>query len=254
MVLLDIETSPLTGYCWDTYQTNVLKVIEPSKIISVAWKELNADETFCKALPDYKGYKKGVVDDEKLIREVWKVLDEADILIAHYGNAFDFKKLNARFVWYGLTAPSQYKTVDTKSVAKKYFKFDANSLNALGTYLNVGQKINNGGFELWTRCLEEGDKDAWALMKEYNVQDVVLLEKIYLRLRPYMENHPSLSVLVENTAGDITCPTCLSHNIHRRGFSMTRTGRRQRFQCNDCGSWSSGPYVKSKNVLVNDDD
>lgn len=118
------------------FDTNILKVLEPSKIISVAWKELEVDNLTVKCVADYKGYKKGELDDEKLVREVWEILDRADVVIAHHGDAFDIKKLCTRFVFYGLSAPSAYKSVDTKKVASKYFKFESNSLNNLGVYLD----------------------------------------------------------------------------------------------------------------------
>ena len=242
LIFLDIETSPIYGLSWETYDTNILKVIEPSKIISIAWKELHEEETHCKTLFDYPRYEGGIVDDTQLVKEAWAVLDEADIVCAHYGNAFDLKKLNSRFVYHGLNAPSAYKQIDTCKEAKKNFKFDSNSLNSLGEYLGVGKKIENGGFGLWLRCIE-GDPKAWELMKQYNIQDVVLLEKVYLRLRPFMTSHPSLVNLKENPADTLACPTCASTDVQKRGFSITRTGRRQRFQCRTCGSWSSGQLI-----------
>lgn len=221
-------------------------MLEPSKIISVAWKELHAKETKVKSIYDYPNYKKGFIDDKKLVEEVWDVLDKADIVIAHHGDAFDIKKLNSRFIYHGLNAPSAYKTIDTKKVASKYFKFDSNSLSNLGVYLKEGDKISNGGFNLWVQCIA-GDKKAWDRMKEYNQQDVVLLERIYLRLRPFMENHPNLNIVAN--VSDQSCPSCLSKKLTKRGFSMTKTTKRQRFQCTDCGSWSSGPYEKIKSML-----
>lgn len=250
LTFLDIETSPIVGYTWTTFDANVLKIIEPSKIISVAWKRLGDDKVTVKSIADYKGYKKGIVDDKQLVKEVWNVLDEADIICAHHGDAFDLKKLNARFVWYDLNAPSFYKSIDTKKVASRYFKFDSNSLNNLGAYLNLGSKLENGGFDLWVRCIA-GDPEAWLKMKEYNAQDVTLLEQVYLKLRPFITNHPNLTVIADGSGEpSADCPTCLSSAVVKRGFSITRTGRKQRFQCNDCGSWSSGSYVKVKTSLL----
>lgn len=248
-VFLDIETSPLIGYAWQTYDTSILKVIESSKVISVSWKYLNEPTTHVKCIADYHGYTPNVVDDEKLIREVWYVLDEADIISAHFGDAFDLKKLNARFAYYGLNSPSPYQTIDTKKVASKYFKFDSNSLNNLGAYLNVGQKIVNGGFDLWIRCMS-GDLDAWELMKSYNTQDVVLLEQVYFKLRPFIKNHPDLNV---NKSEEV-CTSCASTNVQKRGFSPTKLGKKQRYQCSDCGSWSTGSWTRNKKEDVVEED
>ena len=250
--LIDIETSPILSWTWETYQTNVLKILEPSKILSVAWKQFGDIDVTVKTIADYKGYKPGVIDDKKLITEVWKVLDDADVVIAHHGDAFDIKKLNARFIYHGLNAPSKYQTIDTKKVASKYFKFDSNSLNNLGALFGIGAKVNTGGFDLWVQCIA-GDPEAWAHMAEYNAQDVTLLEQIYLKLRPYITNHPNLNVITDRAGDEFACPTCMSHDVQKRGFAVTRTGKKQRYQCSSCGSWSSGPYIKSKNVLVHDD-
>lgn len=241
--LLDIETSPITAYTWGTYDQNVLKVLQPSQIISVAWKWLGEKTVHVKTIYDYSSYKNGIVNDVDLIKDVWKVLDEADVIIGHHSDSFDLKKLNARFVINGLNAPSFYETVDTKKVASRKFLFDSNSLNSLGQYLGVGQKVNNGGFDLWLRCIA-GEKTAWDLMKKYNVMDVVLLEKVYLKLRSFMTNHPSLPLIANFDKSIECCQTCMSNNITRRGFSLTKTGRKQRYQCSDCGSWSVGPFKK----------
>lgn len=242
VVLLDIETSPITGYTWSTWDANVLKILEPSKIICVSWKELNSEETHVRALCDYKGYKKGKLDDKALIEEIWHVLDEADVVVAHHGKSFDLKKLNTRFIYYGLNAPSKYEVVDTKVSASRYFKFDSNSLDNLGQYLGLGKKESTGGFELWLGCMQ-GEPDSWDKMKRYNVQDVNLLEKVYLSLRPFISNHPNLALLGD-VKSDLTCPSCLSGNVSKRGFSVTKTGRKQRFQCGDCGSWSTGKFER----------
>lgn len=245
VILLDIETSPLVGFAWGTYQQNVLKVLEPSKIISVAYKELGDENKIkVKSIADYKNYKKGIVDDTELIKEIWGVMDRADVIIAHHGDSFDIKKLNSRFVIHGLSAPSEYETVDTKKAASRYFKFDSNSLDNLGTFLGVGNKIANGGFDLWVRCMA-GDSDAWKRMKDYNAQDVLLLERVYLKLRPFIANHPNLTLVSPDKHSDATCGTCLSNNVAKRGFSVTKLGRKQRYQCNDCGSWSTGAWKRN---------
>lgn len=246
VILLDIETSPLVGFTWGTYDTNVLKVLQSSQIMSVAWKDLNAKRCNCKALIDYPGYKAGKLDDEKLVREIWGVLDKADVVIAHYGDGFDLKKLNARFAYYGLNAPSAYKSIDTKKVSKKYFIFDNNKLDSLGSYFKIGNKLTTSGFSLWTDCID-GKPEAWSRMKKYNQQDVILLEKVYLRLRPFMSGHPNLNAITE-TVG-CSCPSCQSKSLTKRGFSFTRVSKKQRYQCNDCGSWCSGPYIKLKDVF-----
>lgn len=247
---LDIETSPLVGYAWATYDTSIIKVLEHSKVISCSWKFLGSDETYVRAISDYDTYQPGKINDEALVKEVWRVLDESDIVVAHYGIQFDFKKLNARFVYYGLNAPSSYQVVDTKKEASRHFKFDSNSLNSLSEYFGIGSKVENGGFGLWERCIA-GDKEAWDMMKKYNTQDVVLLEKLYLILRPFIKTHPNVSLI--NEQKELACPSCAGTSLSKRGFSFTRTGRKQRYQCNGCASWSVGSLQKVGKVSQESD-
>lgn len=246
IILADIETSPILGYAWQMYDTNILGVVDPVKVICGAWKRLNEKDVSVRALCDYPEYQPGVVNDKELVTELWHVLDEADVIIAHNGDSFDCKVLNARFVANGLNAPSDYKTVDTLKSAKKYFRFNNNTLNELGLYLGEGKKAPTGGFETWTKCMA-GDQSAWNRMKKYNAQDVELLERVYLRLRPFIGNHPNLNTISPPRVKqfEFPCQSCQSVNTSKRGFSVTKLGRYQRYQCSDCGSWSSGPYERS---------
>jgi len=72
-------------------------------------------------LPDYKLFKSEPQNDKYLIKELWDVFDQADIIIAHHGDGFDIKKSNARFVFHNLQPPSPYKSIDTLKIARKYF-------------------------------------------------------------------------------------------------------------------------------------
>lgn len=246
VLLIDIETSPIRAFVWTMWDANVLKVLEPSKIMCAAWKFIGDKTTSCKSVSDYSSYKAGEVNDEELVKELWDVLDSADVVIGHNSDSFDIKKINTRFISHGLSAPSSYQTIDTLKIAKKYFKFESNSLDQLGKYLHEGQKEHTGGFSLWDNCIA-GEKQSWTRMKKYNIQDVILLENIYLRLRPFITDHPNLS-LIKNGATVEACPACMSKNISKRGFSYTKAGRKQRFQCTDCGSWSTGKWESVKAV------
>lgn len=244
-MFIDVETSPLLGWAWQVYETNIISVLEPTKILCCAWKYLGDKDVFVRGLCDYPDYLGTDLDDGPLVKDIWKVLDEADIVIAHNGDAFDIKILNARFIAAGLSAPSDFKSIDTLKVAKKYFKFTSNSLNELGGYLDEGRKAETGGFATWVGCMK-GDKECWERMKKYNQRDIELLERIYLRLRPFMSSHPNLNTISPKTLkkDEFACQVCQSVNTTKRGFSVTKMGKYQRHSCNDCGSWSSGAYER----------
>ena len=204
------------------------------------------DEHITKGLPDYPGYKKGSEDDRKLVKELWHLLDKAEIVIAQNGDAFDLKKINTRFAYYGMPPPSPYRTVDTLKVARRYFAFNSNKLDYLGEYLGLGRKIKHEGFELWKRCID-GDLKAWKQMKAYNRQDVVLLEKVYLHLLPWIKNHPNL----DNYSDTTVCPKCGSKELQRRGYQFNQTTKYARIQCKNCGGWSRSPVnIKDRRSIT----
>jgi len=238
------------GYTWGAFEENMLEILEHSQIMSCAWKTLGSNDLTIKALPDYSSYKPGLMNDYLLVKEIWDVLDQSDIVIAHHGLEFDIKKLNTRFVFHSMNAPSYYQVIDTKKVASKHFKFASNSLNNLGKYFGVGTKKQNEGFGLWMKCML-GDKEAWKTMKEYNGQDVTLLENVYLKLRPFMSSHPNLN-LIADTGVEGACGSCQSTSTIKRGFQTTKLGKKQRYQCLDCGSWSLGAWQRRPLMAAND--
>lgn len=111
----------------------------------------------------------------------------------------------------------------------------------------------NSGFELWLECLRQNE-EAWAEMRKYNIQDVLTLEEVYTKMRPWIRNHPNVGVLKEEH--DTVCPKCGSARLVHRGYATTSVGKYQRYRCSDCGGWSRSrfsvyPKEKRKALLVN---
>jgi DNA polymerase elongation subunit (family B) len=243
ILLLDLETAPNTAYIWAHYEQNALKHLRQWYILAFCAKWIGG-ETVSKCLPDYEGYQPNTDNDKALVSDLWNLFNQADVIIAHNGDAFDIKKTNARFLIHGFNPPSPYKSIDTKKIARRYFRFNSNKLDDLGNTLGVGRKMKHTGFELWDDCIN-GDLEAWELMRMYNRQDVLLLERVYERLKPYMTNHPNMAILSEIKNG---CPVCSSTNLNKSGFSITATGKKERFQCLDCGAWGVGNHKKVTDI------
>jgi hypothetical protein len=236
-LLYDLETSPLISYTWGIYEQNVIKIKEQAHILSFAYKWLGDKSVKAYSLPDFKG------DKKKLVEKLHELFDEADVIIAHNGNHFDNKVANREFVRFNLTPPSPYKTIDTLSVARSKFKFQSNHLNDLGEFLGVGKKVETGGFGLWLACMNN-EEWAWKKMVKYNKQDVALLEAVYLKLRPYMANHPELV-----SSPKKICPMCGSDKLHSRGWSFTTAFMKKRYRCQGCGKWLLGESVRYKDKV-----
>ena len=221
ILLLDIETSPIVSYTWGIYEQDVIKRIKTFTILSCAYKWLGGKTQIlaCDSQSEYS-----------LLRKLRSLLCKADVVIAHNGDSFDIKKINARMIVHKLPPPSPYITIDTKKEARRVAGFDSNALNNLGVDLGEGEKVKHRGFDMWEGCMAGVRRD-WTDMKHYNKRDVDLLERVYLRLRPWMQTGQSLS-------DGLTCPKCGSSCLQQRGFQRNRLTVMQRLQCQDCHGWS----------------
>lgn len=235
ILLFDIETTPNLAYVWGKWEQDVIEYKKEWELLSFAYKWLDEKEVHCETRQNQK-------DDYKLCVKLHKILSEADVVVAHNGNAFDIKKSKARFLYHNLPPITPLVTVDTKLVAKSVFNFNSNSLNDIGKYLKVGQKQKHTGFELWLGCMSD-DKDAWKLMIKYNKQDVVLLEKVYKAMKPWLARHPSVSALNNVKDG---CPKCGSLDVVKKGVGAGFSNLRQKMNCKSCGGWYLVKYIGNK--------
>jgi hypothetical protein len=207
-------------------------------MFSYKWAHEKTVKTCC--LPDFPRYNRHKHDDKDLCGVLHRLMDDADIICAHNGDAFDIKKINSRLITNGFSPPSPFKTIDTLKAARKAFKFDSNKLDNIGRYLNEGRKIPNTGAALWRGCVN-GDPKSWRIMRRYGKQDTDLLARVYERIKPWMPNHPNLNLYTGRDA----CPTCQSTRFTRRGINYAKSTARQRMLCLDCNSSWSGETIRS---------
>lgn len=233
ILFIDIETAPLTSYTWSLFDVTIpLNMIKKDwHLLSYSAKWLGSKKVFYK---DQRN-SKNIEDDKHLLQEIWKLLDEADIVIGQNSKSFDIKKLNARFIMNGFKPPSSYKQIDTLRLAKKYFGFTSNKLEYLTKTLNKKHKKSThkkfNGFELWKECLL-GNKVAWKEMEHYNKLDVLSLEELYTKLIPW---DSSINFDLYHNGLYNQCK-CGSRNLKKYGFAFTNVGKFQRYQCVECGA------------------
>jgi hypothetical protein len=228
ILIYDIETSPNLAYVWRFFKENISpkQVLQYTDVLCWAAKWVGNETVVVESRENDE-------DDERICRALWEIFDKADIVVAHNGNAFDQKTMRARWVSYGMDPPSPYKEVDTLRIAKHRFNFPRNKLESIANYLDIGGKMEHEGFGLWTKCLE-GDKDAWARMMEYNVQDVVLLEQLYMKLRAWDTRHPNVSLYYADD--ETRCVVCGGRSLKDiPQDSHTSVSIFSACRCNDCG-------------------
>ena len=227
ILFLDIETTPNLAHVWGLWDQNVAI----SQLVS-------STEMLCFGARWYGEKKvifKSVHHDgkEAMIKEVHRLMDEADVLIGWNSASFDTKHLKRELIENKMLPPSPYRDLDLMRVVKSQFKFPSNKLDYVAQKLGVGAKVKHSGFDLWLKCMA-GEEKAWREMKKYQIQDVDLLVDLYEILKPWIKNHPSTALFNGIEDG---CVVCGSTNIQKRGFEVTASAKYQRLHCQECGKW-----------------
>lgn len=237
IVTFDLEVSPALGYFYPpTWETSILKIKNRQKLMSFSWQIVGEKRVRSLCLYDMETYKKDPHDDKLLAMELHKVMSDADILLGQNSDNFDIKMANYFFIMNGLEPIPPTKSIDTKKIAKRYFRFANNTLDNIGEELGVGGKTKVKHSDIWQECFLQGDKKSWKLMNEYCENDVRITTEIYLKMRGFMHSHPSLSRI----SGDWdSCPRCGSYNFRVKAYRTTNTSRYHQYQCNECFGYFS---------------
>jgi hypothetical protein len=200
-------------------------------IICASWKWAHEDKVHAISVTDNKkAFDKDPHNDLHVVEKLHEVLSEADVIVHHNGDSFDKRYVDTRILHHGLPALPPITSIDTYKVAKSKLLFNSNKLDYIGKFLGVGKKMPTTS-GLWMKILN-GDAKAHKEMVKYNKHDVVLLEKVYQKLIPYMQNHVNREIY-----GGIGCPRCGSKKIQSRGFHRAITKTYRRFCCQKCFGW-----------------
>lgn len=227
----DVENSANEVYAWGgrMYDLQAIKVKKPYQLLSYAYQ--------------WEGEKKvhvvtrqGQKSDKALVTSLAKLLNKADIVVTHNGIDSDHRKTRTRMVYHGIKPFKALANVDTLKAARTHFMFNGNSLGDLAVFLGVGEKMKHTGFNLWTACDEDDDPKAWRQMERYNKHDVTLLRAVYMKLRPWITNHPNVARVLNPLSGVLgQCPACGSKSVHKRGYNFTLATVKRAWSCEDCG-------------------
>lgn len=210
-----------------------------NSIICFGWKLLGKNNKVnCITAWDYSTWNKNVNDDSELLRDAYKVLVDADCVVTHNGRRFDWPALQTRLLKYGPAVLPKIKNIDTCKVASSNLHLFNNKLDNIGEYLLDDRKMKHEGRKLWTDCRARKPK-AMAKMKAYCMQDVLLLEGAFNKLRPFITGLPN-----SNLFGFMkrpVCSNCGGTRLQSRGQAISNLTRYNRFQCQDCGTWLKQP-------------
>jgi DNA polymerase elongation subunit (family B)/predicted RNA-binding Zn-ribbon protein involved in translation (DUF1610 family) len=241
-LFLDIETMANAGYFWGLFNQNLSidKIVKPGRTLCAAWKWGDNKKVDFAAEWEEEHY-------HDFLQCLHNMLDQADIVVTYNGKRFDIPTLYKEFVQHGLHPPAPFHHIDLYQTVRRQFRFASSKLDFVCQQLGLGSKVHNKGMQLW-KDVDGGCPKAQRVMERYNKQDVVLLEKLYKHILPWIKNHPTVPLLDGRTDAP-SCPSCGGHHLQERGYRTTKTRRYKRYQCQDCGSWSS-ETVSDKEVVA----
>lgn len=190
VVFLDIETSLVTAKVFRTGNQFIKadQLEDTTKILTVAYGSLydlhfkGKKGVTCLTNRTSKEFKADPHNDEQLLRDLWPILDQAEVVVAHNG-AFDKGWLLGRYVELGMKLPSSFFLFCTYQNLRP-FNMTSKKLDELSKNL-IGTAKLPTDFNLWARCAQ-GEIKAFKEMEAYNVQDVYdTLYKVWLRTAYY---------------------------------------------------------------------
>jgi hypothetical protein len=179
--------------------------------------------------------------DLHIVKRIWKLLDEADVVITQNGKKFDSKKLNARFIYYDMPPPSPYHHIDTLEAANAAFSVGSHSLKNMMRFLQLPRKMDTD-YDLWLGC-QFGEPGSLKRMYEYGLNDTFILEDYYARIRAWIPKHPNFSAYtnsyVDLEKGEQSCPVCrsvITESSIDKKYRTTEGYVYDAFRCSCCGA------------------
>jgi len=169
-------------------------------------------------------------DDKPLLEKISKLYIEAELTVAHYGSVFDRRFLQGRLLINNLPPWPMTKMRDTCMIFRSVANFSSNRLKYLCKILKLGnQKLDNNWPDAWFEVMR-GNMKALKEMAIYCRGDVMALEDLYNRVRPFDNAHTRMY-------NKGRCRVCGSDKLQYRGFAYMGEQKYRRYQCTSCSKW-----------------
>lgn len=232
ILLFDIETAPMEVYVWQLKYNNYIShenIIKDFSVLCWSAKWLFDPEMIAERVTGQMAMDR---QDDLILKHMWELLDQADIVVVQNGKKFDIPKLNARFLKAGYPPPMYYQVVDTKEIMAKNFGLSSNRLDYATQFLGIRGK-DDMVFDDWIQCVR-GSEQHLQKMLDYNKDDVLIMEELYLKLRPWIPAHSNLGLFADTDKD--CCPSCQSTELRWSGQYSTPLGLYEGFRCLSCGA------------------
>jgi len=125
-------------------------------------------------------------DDYRLVKELVSLIrDNVDIVATYYGTGFDIPFLRSRAIVQNIPFFQQKEKyhLDIYYWVKYLLKLHRNSLDSATAFLSIEGK-NHVDLKIWNRA-RVGDKEALEYVLNHNIEDVKILEELFVKLQGY---------------------------------------------------------------------
>ncbi|QDP52403.1 MAG: putative DNA-directed DNA polymerase [Prokaryotic dsDNA virus sp.] len=237
ILLFDIETSMIEAYVWGLWNQNIniSSIIKDWYVICWSARWLGDKEILHDSIHLHGDAEEYSMYEAEVVLSLWKLLDEADVVVAYNGKKFDKKKMNAKFLEYGLLEPSPYKIIDPMLIVKGNFALTSNKMDFVVRYIESNAEGKDAtSIALWHKCMA-GDIEALDYMLSYCDQDIEVLEKVYMAVRHWDKNNPNLALHYDDNKP--RCNGCGSTDLEyleNKKFNTTLSSFNV-LRCNGCG-------------------
>lgn len=206
-------------------------------ILCIGWK-WHADPAVTVAtILDGKG-KKDMLDDRTVVSRFAAAFNECDYHCTWFGDRFDLPMVRSKLIKHGMQPLAPKPSLDLWRTTRRLFKAHSNRLAVWQQFLGLPHEKTPLDFDHWLRAAQ-GSKPDLAYIVEHCEADVRVLEDVFNRFRPWLDNEP-VRGLFTGAADEGSCPSCGSTNVRRKGYKVAATRTYQQYHCLACGHWFRG--------------
>jgi DNA polymerase elongation subunit (family B) len=235
-LFFDIEVSPNIGMFWKSgHEISVdhHSIIKERAIICICYKWEGEKKVY-----SLRWDKKQ--NDKKMVSDFIKVANSATELVGQNSDRFDITWVRTRALIHGIVWSPYINSLDTLKMARSGFNFNSNRLDYLGKILLNKGKIETG-FGLWKDISLNNSESAMLKMIKYCKNDVILLEEVFDKLRPYIK--PKMSYATNRG----NCPECDSDRLLINKTTTLPSGNSKvQYLCATCSTYHTRTIINKK--------
>lgn len=230
VLLIDCENTPYTVFTWDNNPRTPIShanIVKSAELLSLAWMWEGENVVHSIMAPPGGG-------DYAVARKAQELINQADAVVAHFGDGHDIPWIAGRCLKHGLGPLRQVIQIDTWKIARSKFKLYNNKLAYLAEFLGLPINKIDTDFQLWIDCMA-GNKEARRKMLLYNEQDVRVLESVWKKVRHFAPAKLNRVQFVPEEERGETCPHCGERKLLKQEpKKRTRTREYDEYRCGAC--------------------